>query len=77
MAIEIRIPSIGVGMTHATLTEWLVSDGAEVEEGQPIYSIEMEKSATEVVSPAAGKIELRAEIGTEYEVGDLIAVIEN
>ncbi|WP_428310528.1 biotin/lipoyl-containing protein [Hydrocarboniphaga sp.] len=76
MATEIRIPKIGISMTEATLSEWMVADGSAVEAGAPLYAIEMEKSATEVPSPASGKLKIIAEIGEVYEVGTLIATIE-
>ena len=51
MAAEIRIPKIGISMTEATLTEWLAEDGAQVEAGTPLYSIEMDKSTNEIDAP--------------------------
>lgn len=76
MSIEVRIPKIGISMTEATLTEWLVSDGDTVEAGTPLYALEMDKSTNEVDAPASGTIKLTGEVGEIYEVGDLIAIID-
>lgn len=76
MATEIRIPKIGISMTEATLTEWLAENGAQVETGQPLYSIEMDKSTNEVEAPASGILTIVGEVGEVYEVGILIATIE-
>ena len=76
MATEIRIPKIGISMTEATLTEWLANNGAQVQTGQPLYSIEMDKSTNEVEAPASGILTIVGEIGEVYEVGALIATIE-
>ncbi len=76
MATEIRIPKIGISMTEATLTEWLADNGATVETGQPLYSIEMDKSTNEVEAPASGVLTIVGEVGEVYEVGTLIATIE-
>jgi pyruvate/2-oxoglutarate dehydrogenase complex dihydrolipoamide acyltransferase (E2) component len=76
MATEIRIPKIGISMTEATLSEWMVTDGAAVEAGAPLYAIEMDKSTNEVDAPASGTVKLIGEIGEVYEVGTLIATIE-
>ena len=76
MATEVRIPKFGISMTEATLSEWLVEDGASVEAGVPIYAIEMEKSTNEIQAPAAGKIKFVGEVGEVYEVGALVATIE-
>ena len=76
MATEIRIPKIGISMTEATLSEWMVNDGDTVEAGAPLYTLEMDKSTTEVDSPAFGAVKLIGEVGEVYEVGALIATIE-
>lgn len=76
MATEIRIPKIGISMTEATLTEWLADNGATVETGQPLYSIEMDKSTNEVEAPASGVLTIVGEVGEIYAVGALIATIE-
>ncbi len=76
MSTEVRIPSIGFSTQEATLTEWLADDGATVEKGQPLYTIELDKSVQEVESPAAGTLRIKAETDEVYEIGALIAEIE-
>lgn len=75
MATEVRIPKIGISMAEATLTEWMVEDGATVEAGATLYAIEMDKSTNEVDAPASGTVTLIGEVGEVYEVGALIATI--
>lgn len=75
MSFEILLPQLGFSMSEGTIAEWLVADGADVVEGQPIYSIEAEKSTQEVEAPASGKIKIIAEIGAVYPVGTLLATI--
>lgn len=75
MAVQVTVPKIGFSMNEGILTEWLVEDGAEVAEGQPLYALEADKSTNEVESPAGGKIKIIGEIGETYEVGDVIAEI--
>jgi len=76
MTTEIRIPKIGVSMTEATISEWCVGDGADVLAGQPLYSIELDKSTNEIEAPVSGKLRIVGEVGGVYAVGDLIATIE-
>ena len=76
MATEIRIPKIGISMTEATLSEWFVEDGATIEAGTQLYSLEMDKSTNEVEAPASGTVKLIGEVGEVYEVGALIATID-
>ena len=66
----LRLPKVGMEMTEATLTEWLVADGTPVEAGTPIYCIETEKVEHEVEAPVAGTLRQRAAAGATYQVGD-------
>ena len=59
MATEIIFPKLGFSMTEGVLAEWLVADGAAVAEGQPLYTIESDKSTNEVEAPAAGVLRER------------------
>ena len=75
MAFEVTIPKIGFSMNEGILSEWLVEDGAQVTEGQPLYAIESDKSTNEVESPASGTLKIIGEIGETYEGGTIIAEI--
>jgi pyruvate/2-oxoglutarate dehydrogenase complex dihydrolipoamide acyltransferase (E2) component len=75
MSVEVRIPSVGFSTQEGVLTEWLVADGSHVEAGQPLYSLELDKSVQEIESPATGTLKVIAEAGEKYEVGTLIANI--
>lgn len=75
MTTQLRIPKVAVSMQEGTLTCWLVADGAPVTEGQPIYTLELEKSTTDVESPAAGVLRHVGTAGTTYKVGDVIGEI--
>lgn len=76
MAFEVLLPKIGFSMTEGVLAEWLVEDGGEAVEGQPLYALESDKSTQEVESPASGKLKIVAQTGETYEVGALLATIE-
>ena len=76
MATEIILPKIGFSMTEGELSEWLAEDGATVAEGQPLYSIESDKSTNEVESPASGVLRITGVVGETYEVGTVIGTIE-
>ncbi|ETI64254.1 dihydrolipoamide acyltransferase [Sphingobium sp. C100] len=76
MAVEVLLPKLGFSMTEGTLSEWLVADGGEAVEGQPLYTLESDKSAQEVESPASGTLRVVKAIGETYEVGTVLAIIE-
>lgn len=76
MATEIRIPKLGMSATEMTLTEWMYADGDTVETGDVIYTVETDKSTTEIEAQASGTIRTTGEEGQVYKVGDLIGTIE-
>ena len=76
MATEVLIPKLGFSMNEGEVKEWLVEDGADIKEGQPLYLLEAEKSANEIESPATGKLKILKQTGETYEVGTVIALIE-
>lgn len=76
MATEVLIPKLGFSMNEGEVKEWLVEDGADIKEGQPLYLLEAEKSANEIEAPASGKLKILKPTGETYEVGTVIAVIE-
>jgi pyruvate/2-oxoglutarate dehydrogenase complex dihydrolipoamide acyltransferase (E2) component len=75
MSTEVFLPKLGFSMNEGTLSEWLAADGSQVTEGQPLYSLESDKSTNEVESPAAGTIRIIAAVGETYEVGTVLAEI--
>lgn len=76
MATEIRIPKLGMSATEMTLVEWMFGDGEQVEQGDVIYTVETDKSTTEIEAQATGTIRPTGEEGAIYKVGDLIGTIE-
>jgi pyruvate/2-oxoglutarate dehydrogenase complex dihydrolipoamide acyltransferase (E2) component len=76
MSTEVLFPKIGFSMNEGTLSEWLVADGAAVRAGQPIYSLESEKSVQEVEAPASGTLRIIGAAGEVYTVGAVIARID-
>lgn len=76
MAVEILLPKLGFSMNEGELAEWLVEDGGQAKEGEPLYALESDKSTTEVESPATGTLKIIAAAGETYEVGTLLGTIE-
>ncbi len=75
--MDVVLPKWGVSMQEGTLTEWLVAEGATVEEDQPIAHIETDKVNADVEAPVTGVlVEQRVAAGEIVKVGALIAVIE-
>jgi pyruvate/2-oxoglutarate dehydrogenase complex dihydrolipoamide acyltransferase (E2) component len=73
MTIEIRIPKLGMEMTEATLSRWLVADGAQVAQDDPVYLLETDKVENEIAAPVSGVLHHIGREGETYAVGELIA----
>ncbi len=76
MAYEFKLPDLGEGLTEGEVARWLVAEGQEVAEDDPLVEIQTDKTAVEIPSPAAGKVAriLVAE-GEVVPVGTVLVVI--
>jgi pyruvate dehydrogenase E2 component (dihydrolipoamide acetyltransferase) len=76
VAYELKLPDLGEGLTEGEIARWLVSEGQEVAEDDPLVEIQTDKTTVEIPSPAAGKIAriLVAE-GDVVAVGTVLVVI--
>jgi pyruvate/2-oxoglutarate dehydrogenase complex dihydrolipoamide acyltransferase (E2) component len=75
MTTQLTIPRLEMSMTEGVLAEWLVADGVQVKEGDPIYSIETGKSIQEIQAPSSGRLTQKAQAGETYDVGTEIGEI--
>jgi pyruvate/2-oxoglutarate dehydrogenase complex dihydrolipoamide acyltransferase (E2) component len=74
--VDILLPKLGFSMNEGILAEWLVADGSQVDEGQPLYNLESEKSVQEINAPATGLLRILAEPGQTYKVGEVLGRID-
>jgi pyruvate dehydrogenase E2 component (dihydrolipoamide acetyltransferase) len=76
MAYEFKLPDLGEGLTEGEVARWLVSEGQEVAEDDPLVEIQTDKTTVEIPSPAAGLVAriLVAE-GDVVPVGTVLVVI--
>ena len=54
MAYEFKLPDLGEGLTEGEVARWLVAEGDEIAEDQPLVEIQTDKTTVEIPSPAAG-----------------------
>jgi pyruvate/2-oxoglutarate dehydrogenase complex dihydrolipoamide acyltransferase (E2) component len=71
----IRIPRVSVAVSEAELTQFLVDDGQQVEEGAPLFVMATEKVEQEIEAGASGTVHWSAELETTYNIGTEIGVI--
>lgn len=76
MTTQVLLPKIGFSMSEGTIAEWLVADGGEAVEGQPLLLLESDKSSTEIEAPASGTLRIIVSPGEAHAVGTVIATID-
>ena len=76
MPYEFKLPDLGEGLTEGEVARWLVAEGQEIGEDDPLVEIQTDKTTVEIPSPAAGKVAriLVAE-GETVAVGTVLVVI--
>jgi pyruvate/2-oxoglutarate dehydrogenase complex dihydrolipoamide acyltransferase (E2) component len=76
MAYEFKLPDLGEGLTEGEVARWLVQEGQEVAEDDPLVEIQTDKTTVEIPSPAAGKIaRILVSEGQVVPVGTVLVVI--
>jgi pyruvate dehydrogenase E2 component (dihydrolipoamide acetyltransferase) len=75
--LSFPLPDLGEGLIEATILEWLVAEGDQVERNQPLVEVETTKSAVELPSPQAGTVvKVYGDAGSVIAVGDPLIVFE-
>ena len=76
MKTILRVPKLAVSMQTGVLTAWLAQDGERVDQGQPLYTLEIEKSVMDVQAPATGVLKRIGVENETYKVGEILGEIE-
>jgi len=56
MAHQFKLPDLGEGLTEGEVARWLVAEGQEVAEDDPLVEIQTDKATVEIPSPYAGTV---------------------
>ncbi|MEM3851891.1 MAG: dihydrolipoamide acetyltransferase family protein [Methanomassiliicoccales archaeon] len=77
MQREFKLPDVGEGVAEGEIRKWLVREGDNVREFQPIAEIMTDKVNIEMTSPFTGKVvKLAAHEGEVVKVGQTILIYE-
>lgn len=73
--IEVTIPFSG-SVENVEINEWLVEEGAEIQEGTPLADVSTDKVDTELEAPQAGRlVRFLVDAGSEVKVGTTVALL--
>ena len=77
MAIDVKLPELGDGITSGDVLEVLVAEGAVVKKDQGLLEIETDKATVTVPSPSAGKVvKILVAAGQSVPIGGVILQLE-
>ena len=74
-AEPILVPREHVNDDSVFVTEWTATDGARVEAGAVVCTIETSKAIVEVEAPIAGFVRQRARVGDEIPIGGVLGYV--
>lgn len=75
--VTFSLPDLGEGLIGATVIEWLVEVGQEIELNHPMVEVETEKGSVEIPSPVNGTVvTLHAGEGEAVTVGAALITFE-
>ena len=78
MSYEFKLPDLGEGLTEGEIARWLVAEGQEIAEDDPLVEIATDKTTVEIPSPAGGTVsKILVGEGEVVPVGTVLVVIGN
>jgi pyruvate dehydrogenase E2 component (dihydrolipoamide acetyltransferase) len=76
VAYEFKLPDLGEGLSEGEIARWLVQEGQEIAEDDPLVEIATDKTTVEIPSPAAGVVsKILVPEGAVVPVGTVLVVI--
>ena len=76
MAYEFKLPDLGEGLTEGEIARWLVQEGQDIAEDDPLVEIATDKTTVEIPSPAGGTVSrILVPEGEVVPVGTVLVVI--
>jgi 2-oxoglutarate dehydrogenase complex dihydrolipoamide succinyltransferase (E2) component len=76
LVFEFKLPDVGEGVAEGEVVKWLVKEGQEINENQPLVEIMTDKVNVEIPSPRKGTVlKLNAKEGQVVKVGQVLITI--
>lgn len=76
MATEVIMPQLGESVVEGTVGRWLIAEGEEIKEYQPLLEVETDKVNSEIPAPAGGVLlKILVPEGETVAAGTVLALI--
>ena len=77
MVVEFKLPDLGEGVAEGEIVKWLVSEGQDIKEDQPMVEVMTDKATVQIPSPAKGKVkQILAKEGQTVKVGTILVILD-
>ncbi|MCH1507327.1 MAG: 2-oxoglutarate dehydrogenase complex dihydrolipoyllysine-residue succinyltransferase [Verrucomicrobiales bacterium] len=76
MAADVRIPAVGESITTGTIAKWHQANGATVQQGDTLLTLETDKVSNDLEAESAGVLQILVDEGEEVEIGAVVATID-
>jgi 2-oxoglutarate dehydrogenase E2 component (dihydrolipoamide succinyltransferase) len=75
--MNIVLPAMGEGVIEATVNKWLVAEGTQVKEDDPVVEVATDKVDSEIPAPMDGTlVAILVKEGSVAKIGEVIAILE-
>jgi pyruvate dehydrogenase E2 component (dihydrolipoamide acetyltransferase) len=75
--MEFKLPDLGEGITEGEVLKWMVKEGDQIAEDQPLVEVMTDKVNVQIPSPRSGRVsKIMAKEGDMAKVGQTILVID-
>ncbi len=75
MSTYLTVPKLGMALANATVVEWKVAEGERVDKGQPVVTIETQKTKFDMESETPGFVHILVPPDTEVAVGRVVGIL--
>ncbi|HKW05931.1 MAG TPA: dihydrolipoamide acetyltransferase family protein [Nitrososphaerales archaeon] len=76
--VEFKLPDLGEGVAEGEIVKWLVSDGQEIKEDQPMVEVMTDKATVQIPSPVNARVrQILAREGQTVTVGTSLVILDN
>ena len=78
MVLEFKLPDLGEGVAEGEIVKWLVSEGQDIKEDQPMVEVMTDKATVQIPSPTTGKVrQILAKEGQTVKVGTNLVILDH
>jgi len=75
MIYEFKLPDIGEGVVEGEVVRWLVQEGDQVREDQPLVEVMTDKATVEIPAPRAGRVAQRMYAESKEKLEEAVTLL--